>query len=372
MKTYILHDFYVIKICGNGKAARGLAKQLNGFEVCEDKADLQKVNLEVSVDSVNSGDIVLGSKNKLSFNRKNKTFIVSDRGNSIQLQGREKLSNQSEIIVDKNMSSDFTIFLVESLMRISCICKKVVLGHAAAVSLKNKGVLLLAWQGSGKTTTCLSFVQGGFDYLSDDRTWIKTGGYLLSYPRYVRINKSNIHVFYKHFNFAKKLRYALYLAIYKSAILLRLDKISNTIKKIIRGGYLLPQSAIPIQRLYPESVITPSSELHLVMTLEKTNKADFSFKDMSVEEAVGKFILINNYEWNNKLMSYAIAHDYLFPEGPSWEKEVADFQTKEACLIKSLLKHVRCISVTMPETQKMFPTTIISALTQKFLRGSDN
>lgn len=48
--------------------------------------------------------------------------------------------------------------------------------HAGGVALDGRGVLLAGLTGSGKTTTTLQLVEGGFDFLSEDRMFVRSTG----------------------------------------------------------------------------------------------------------------------------------------------------------------------------------------------------
>ncbi|MDR1742526.1 MAG: hypothetical protein LBR48_01740 [Dysgonamonadaceae bacterium] len=61
--------------------------------------------------------------------------------------------------------------------------------HAAAVGIDNKGVLIAAKGGGGKSTLAVSAMLSGFQYVSDDYSIIaKNGAYLTAYPIYSTIN----------------------------------------------------------------------------------------------------------------------------------------------------------------------------------------
>ncbi len=46
--------------------------------------------------------------------------------------------------------------------------------HAACVADHDRGVLLAGQSGSGKTTTCLKLIEGGFKFLAEDRTFFRS------------------------------------------------------------------------------------------------------------------------------------------------------------------------------------------------------
>lgn len=67
--------------------------------------------------------------------------------------------------------------------------------HSGAVALGGKGLLLAGETQSGKTTSALRLVGGGFDFLSDDRCFLRKSGArfeALSFPEPVRVYPANV------------------------------------------------------------------------------------------------------------------------------------------------------------------------------------
>ena len=195
-KTYNVHDLFEINVHGTGKSAQNLNLQLNGFESKRKSKENEIFKIDVNIDKVNDGNITIGSVNKNVYQRNDNAFIIVNKGHKIELNAGESLSEQKKVTIEPKLSPDLSIFILESILRLNVIKKGVVLSHSAAASHNEQGLLLLAWQGTGKTTSCLSLVNEGFEFLGDDRVWINSKGEILAYPRYVRINKSNIHVFF--------------------------------------------------------------------------------------------------------------------------------------------------------------------------------
>ncbi|GHV57729.1 hypothetical protein FACS1894182_07380 [Bacteroidia bacterium] len=77
---------------------------------------------------------------------------------------------------------------VRYLYRISKMPDQLLI-HSAVVGLNNKGVLLSARGGGGKSTLAVSALLNGFQYISDDYSILKkTAGGLFAYPIYSTIN----------------------------------------------------------------------------------------------------------------------------------------------------------------------------------------
>lgn len=67
--------------------------------------------------------------------------------------------------------------------------------HAGSVSLEGRGVLIPGTQGRGKSTLCLTLVEGGFGFLTDDVSLLRTVGEsveFLEFPERVSVSENTI------------------------------------------------------------------------------------------------------------------------------------------------------------------------------------
>lgn len=68
--------------------------------------------------------------------------------------------------------------------------------HAAALSYRDKGIILAADSGCGKTTLTLALVRQGFKFLSDEVAALALkSGELVPYPRSLLVRKGTFHLF---------------------------------------------------------------------------------------------------------------------------------------------------------------------------------
>lgn len=87
----------------------------------------------------------------------------------------------------------FTIFLVELLKRRGCYSM-----HAAGFSTDGKALLIPGTSGAGKSTLAVTLLRGGFDYLSDDMTFLRRGPdgmEALGFPEDVDVSDQTIGFF---------------------------------------------------------------------------------------------------------------------------------------------------------------------------------
>ncbi len=67
--------------------------------------------------------------------------------------------------------------------------------HAACVAHGGRAVLLVGQSGSGKTTSCLNLAGHGFDFLGEDRVFLRSDGSqtsLLAYPRDMAVTRETL------------------------------------------------------------------------------------------------------------------------------------------------------------------------------------
>ncbi len=67
--------------------------------------------------------------------------------------------------------------------------------HAGCVAREGRAVIFLGHSGSGKTTSCLNLACGGFDFLAEDRVFVRReadGVRLLAYPRDMAVTRETL------------------------------------------------------------------------------------------------------------------------------------------------------------------------------------
>ena len=67
--------------------------------------------------------------------------------------------------------------------------------HAGCVAREGRAVIFLGHSGSGKTTSCLNLACGGFEFLAEDRVFLRMAGNgvrLLAYPRDMAVTRETL------------------------------------------------------------------------------------------------------------------------------------------------------------------------------------
>lgn len=84
------------------------------------------------------------------------------------------------------------IELINSVLQIKLLQKEAAFIHGACVEKDGKGLLIIAPPDVGKTTTLISLIKRGYNYLSDDRIIISKGCTGFCWPTNLRIHPHNL------------------------------------------------------------------------------------------------------------------------------------------------------------------------------------
>ena len=196
-KIFDVHGFFSFAIFGNGRLYEYLCYQHDFF--VSKKLRNYSFSIEVvdKMEYKNSKRLLDG---KEEFIRDGSYFIYNFNGASVRFDGSMELKMQKKIEIDEGFSKMKANTIIDMFFRIFNLKNEVYLVHAACIEKENKGVLVPAWKGMGKTNACLEFVKEGFSFLADDKVWVGVDKKVYSYPRYVVIKGDD------NFEFIDKLR----------------------------------------------------------------------------------------------------------------------------------------------------------------------
>ena len=301
--TYFIHDFVEI----NARVGPRLAKVLNdNFKTFE---RYQKVDYQIKLKEVNNSDYdiftrSLGSLHKVSYHRYQGTFIYSQNEQQIWLHNIDFNSNEILIEATSGINEATLILILEYFIRIAAMEKNVLLVHAGCTADGNGAELYLGWAGTGKTSFVLQKVAEGNYYLAEDRVWMGNST-VYSYPRYIRINQSNAHLFRSELSLKGKLKFYIFGYVnYMTSSVKFLDKFNHIITKILSVS-----EKVNLTKFVSAKQITQSAPLRKIHLLEKSK---LPLESYDIETLIEIFENISYYEWNNELLKLASAFDILF------------------------------------------------------------
>jgi len=91
--------------------------------------------------------------------------------------------------------NDFYVKVLEPIIKLKATQKESSFVHSSSVSLNKKGVLIAAWEHTGKTNLLLELLQNGADFMSDDLTLVDANGQIRAYPRHLNLFDYNFEAF---------------------------------------------------------------------------------------------------------------------------------------------------------------------------------
>lgn len=314
MNFYNFHNFAQLQVIGSGKIASDIKDNL--FFFSSSKSDLRTIKVLID-DSIKKHLITssLGNERKLSFHKKNNNFYIKKNGEALLIKGNKNINNLDDITVTSNFDISLLMLLIELNLRQLSIKHDIALFHGSAAEILNNGIVFFGWQGAGKTSAVISCILNGYNFLSEDKIWLSQNE-IFAYPRYVRINSSNIHLFLKEIPRSKRLIYYLLELLEKIKEAFFIPKIFRT---ILNKGLLIPSIKMNIFDLVPGAKISSKANLSKLIYIQRSlsNNAE----NYSPEDWKKKNSNISFYEWDSEIIEILCAHDSLFSKNSNWVEQ---------------------------------------------------
>lgn len=197
--------------------------------------------------------------------------------------------------------------------------------HAGALTLDDRGILITAPGGTGKTLTCLRGVEAGFGLLSEDVS-ITDGSRIYGLPLTESFAQSNTGFG----SFLNQKRPPWRLSIYQ--------RLYHWIPPM---GLLFPTPKFNIKDLIPNAKIQTSSPLTAIFILQQGQS---KVKQLSSEEALRRLFLINRTEFDYQDNKLLLGYSYLNPT-----LDLRSFVELERTLIQKATDQVPCFLCQAPE-----------------------
>ena len=239
--------------------------------------------------------------------------------------------------------------IIENFMRYRANFKNCALIHGACFGKGNNSHVFFALGGTGKTIATLNLVSKGYEFLSDDLTYISKNGFAYSYQRSLHFNHKT-HESLKHLLMRKRISQS------KSAWIETLKFFSSIAPENLRlfAQRILTFDLLPtlvehinIDEVIPDVKYRKKSKIKTVSMIIKTNG-----KDITVHDNIG-------YEE----LAYRAAletHIELLSLGDMWKcfeyaslvqksNQIFDFYRREIEILKSAFKGKRCFIIEIPQ-----------------------
>ena len=180
------------------------------------------------------------------------------------------------------------IDVFRSILMVSLIRSGKYMTHGAAVKLGNEGILIPSFANTGKTTAAWMLCKRGAKYLTDELAVLDSRGSCLSLPCSSLVTSG----------LAKSLELSL----------TQRQKLSLQIG-MLKSKLMSARFASGGVRLYPENFFEVCNDVRITKVAFLQNGID-DFRRLSVDEAIGRFMAIRNFQLGWDSNPYLIAESF--------------------------------------------------------------
>lgn len=264
------------------------------FEVQEIDKTID-VSLKIlEIPNIKKEDHILVS-NYMSYNPITKEIFLIDK-NGIYCKSVFGFMKQSKINIECEKgfaSSDIVTYIIKPLLRRVLIDNNNALIHASSFAYNNKATLIAAWAHTGKTSTLLTNIVNGAEYLGDDLSVISNKGTIKPFPSPINLfyyNLRDIPEIKKEIPLSSKLKFFILEKI--ATIFSFFNKISTNpnMKYLFYAGKTFFNSAshVPfkIKSNYSLNEVQMDKKVVKNILLERTPNIGSDFKTNSISPVV--------------------------------------------------------------------------------------
>lgn len=366
-KLYRLGNIF-FSITGEDKVLYPLTQELQSCEIKNNhniKEDINFIFTRKQPDNDNYriyAPIFIGNKN---FKAKHSGFeytVISDNNSysvyikSDELTFKQKLipkslyrfKNWNFLSVEEIYAKNFMYDIFDYITQIVNLQNNQTYIHASSFTKGNRGIMVAAWGGIGKTTTMLKLVnEFGWKYLSDDLGIIDTAGQIYRSPKKMQIYAYNLENQKKIKNLLMQGRNLW-------------DKASWCWHYLKRGKKGV-RRRVSAEELFGSERVAQKAKLTDFIFIERAEQSNFSVREISIENISKRVAatILKEIEPFNQL-SYAInsaTDDFFMPNS-------FDIYSQTENIVKSSLKNVTPILVTIPKNAN--PNELCEFLNENF------
>ncbi len=333
--TYDFHNLFSVSVA-HRRLNRLMKRELQVFRRETDRLDLR----------VEEGFVPLPDKllfypwDEVNYSFDDSSCVLETPSGRIQVAEnllRAEPRTSSELLLDQ---------LVVNVMRSRIIAKGASLVHASAVSREGVGLLFPAWAHSGKTNVALSFLADGYDFMSDDWSFVTSSGEILGYPRWLKIFDYNLrcHPFLMETLNNRKSRRSLKRRLAATEFANTLDRshgFSRRLRHLISSRYGA-YFKVPHTAVMPGCEVVIRSPLSKVCLLTAVRSDTCKIRDISPERLAAKVVSCAHFEQGAfRRHSSAIAY------AGQWDVQ-EDLVSEEIDLLTMAFRQAKCIEVMLP------------------------
>ncbi len=160
--------------------------------------------------------------------------------------------------------------IIEPILYYKSLERGAIMVHSACVSNGKEGFIIVGSGGAGKTTTALTLISKGLQFLGDDLIFVGRDGFVMPYPRPLHLFSYVINGL-PFLKISKKLRVTLLLK----------DIVRQVLEKILKQRFFIA-TRVPISNVYPKANIgkpVPIRGIYLLSNGDKKRYLQISNKD---------------------------------------------------------------------------------------------
>ncbi len=333
---YSFHGLLSVEVAHRALDAL-LSRELGFFRV-----DGTDVSCRVEEGPVPAPERLLSYRtDELNYAFDDSTFVLETPQGDIRLRG-------DAIRAESGVSADLLLDLLLTMyVRPQAIAKGATLVHSSAVSRDGAGLLFPAWAHTGKTNLALSFLMDGFDYMSDDWSFVSASGELLGLPRWMTLFDYNlrghpqlVEAYAAHTrrdNLGRNLSVVSFAEGLDAS-----HRIPRMIRDWLTSRYMV-YSRMPISELLPSCKTKLRARLTRVCFLTATRSKDYSIVDASPELLANKVVSCGNFErstFRRHESAWAFSESRIVP----------DLSLEETHLLQKAFASTKCLEVRLPRT----------------------
>lgn len=314
-----------------------LARELGSFRVDQDDADCR-----VEEGPVPAAERVLSYRtDELNYSFDDSTFVLETPRGNIRLRG-------NDVRAESGVSPDLLLDLLLTMyVRPRATAKGATMVHSSAVSREGLGLLFPAWAHTGKTNLALSFLTNGFDYLSDDWSFVSASGELMGLPRWLALFDYNLrcHPQLIQAFAARTGRDNLKRNLSVVGFAEGLDASHRTPRMMrdwLTSRYMI-YSRMPVSEAIPACKTVLRVRLSRVCFLTATRSKDYAIVEASPELLANKVVSCGNFErstFRRHESAWAFSESRVVPDLASAETN---------CLTKAFAS-AKCLELRLPRT----------------------
>lgn len=332
--TFDFHGLFSVRV-GHRRLLDLVGRELEALHREMDRTDL----------SVEEGRVILPER-LLSYPWDDATYSFDESSFVFETPSGGVAISKGFVKAEPGVSAELLLEQwIMNLMRPQIVARGSSLVHSSAVSKNGVGYLFPAWAHSGKTNVALSLLANGYDYMSDDWSFVSRTGQILAYPRWLRVFDYNLqcHPFLRKTLGGRRETRSLGRRLAATEFAYTLDR-SNLVSKRLRLWLLERYGVflkVPASTAVPGTRTVLQSRLSKACLLATTRAERPSVVRVSPEALAAKAVACSRFE-RIQFLRHGAALAF------SGHSELEDLAAAERAVLTEAFAKAQCMEVCLP------------------------